>query len=64
MLEFIFNKFGTNIIIINNSPNEDTDNKIFNDLITLIHSLSTTIYSKRNKQKFSIIYQDLTLHTE
>lgn len=64
MLEFIFNKFGTKIIIINDSSNEDTDNEIFNDLITLIHSLSTKIYSKRNKHKFSILHQDLTLYTE
>ena len=64
MLEFIFNKFGTMIIIINDFSNEDTDDEIFNDLITLIHTLSTKIYSKRNKHKFSILHQDLTLHTK
>ena len=49
ILEHIFEKFGTKIIIIN-KPDKYFDNEYFNDLLTLMHSFSTKFYSKRKKQ--------------
>jgi predicted site-specific integrase-resolvase len=50
ILEHIFEKFGTKIIIIN-KPDKYFDNEYFNDLLTLMHSFSTKFYSKRKKHK-------------
>ncbi len=48
VFEKIFKQFGTKIIVINNNY---TDNEPFNDIITLMHSITTKIYSKRNYKK-------------
>ena len=50
-LQELFSKFGTNIIIINNNSNESNDNEIFEELISLMHIFSTTMYSNRRKNK-------------
>jgi predicted site-specific integrase-resolvase len=55
-LQELFNKFGTNIIIINNNSNESNDNEIFEELISLMHIFSTTMYSNRRKNKVNIYY--------
>jgi len=59
-LENIFNKFGTNIIVINDSD-KDTDNEVFEELISLMHSFSTKMYSNRRKKKLTNMKNDLTL---
>ena len=46
ILEYIFSKFGTKIIVLN-KPDKYFDNEYFNDLLTLMHSFSTKFYSKR-----------------
>lgn len=59
-IETIFNKFGTKIIIINNTSS-DNDNEIFEELVSLIHLFSTTMYSNRRKKKLNIVKEDLLL---
>ena len=49
-LESIFKKFGTNIYVINNSPNIQGD--LFNEIISIMHYFSTTEYSNRRKYKY------------
>lgn len=51
-LENICNKFNTNIIVIN-------DNEIFEELISLMHIFSTSLYSNRRKNKINIYKQDI-----
>ena len=58
-LQELFNKFGTNIIIINNNSNESNDNEIFEELISLMHIFSTTMYSNRRKNKVNIYKNDI-----
>jgi predicted site-specific integrase-resolvase len=58
-LQELFNKFGTNIIIINNNSNESNDNEIFEELISLMHIFSTTMYSNRKKNKVNIYKNDI-----
>lgn len=58
-LKELFNKFGTTIITINCSDCEDNDNEIFEELISLMHIFSTTLYSKRRKNKLEIYKKDI-----
>ena len=58
-LQELFRKFGTNIIIINDTSNESNDNEIFEELISLMHIFSTTMYSNRRKNKVNIYKNDI-----
>ena len=58
-LESLLNKFNTNIIVINNIHNQNNDNEIFEELISLMHIFSTTLYSNRRKNKINIYKQDI-----
>ena len=58
-LQELFSKFGTNIIIINDNSNESNDNEIFEELISLMHIFSTTMYSNRRKNKVNIYKNDI-----
>ena len=58
-LQELFSKFGTNIIIINNNSNKSNDNEIFEELISLMHIFSTTMYSNRRKNKVNIYINDI-----
>ena len=58
-LETLLKKFNTNIIIINDNHNQTNDNEIFEELISLMHIFSTTMYSNRRKNKINIYKQDI-----
>jgi len=61
-IKHLFNKFGTNIIEITNnkqSGNNSNDNEIFEELISLMHIFSTTMYSNRRKNKINIYKHDI-----
>ena len=58
-LEAICKRFNTNIIIINEDHNKSNDNEIFEELISLMHVFSTTLYSNRRKNKINIYKQDI-----
>jgi len=58
-IENIFKKFNTKIIIINANHNKNNDNEIFEELISLMHIFSTTMYSNRRKNKINIYKQDI-----
>ena len=56
----IFNRFGTNVITINDED-KDTDNEVFEELISLVHIFSTKMYSNRRKKKLVNMKSDLKL---
>jgi len=61
-VEHLFSKYGTNIIIISNNKqtsNISNDNEIFEELISLMHIFSTTMYSNRRKNKINIFKNDI-----
>jgi len=64
MLETFFNKFGVKIIVLNNIQDKTFEQEFFEDLISLIHSFSMKMYSKRRKKKLELIEQDLSLEKE
>lgn len=58
----LFNKYGTNIIEITKNTqtsNNSNDNEIFEELISLMHIFSTTMYSNRRKNKVNIYKNDI-----
>lgn len=62
IIENIFKKFGTNIVIIGDSEkNKSNDDELFEELISLMHYFSTKTYSNRKKQKLDIAKKDLNL---
>jgi len=60
-IQHLFSKYGTNIIISNNKQpsNISNDNEIFEELISLMHIFSTTMYSNRRKNKINIFKTDI-----
>ena len=58
-LEAMFSRFNTKIVIINQENNVSNDNEIFEELISLMHIFSTTLYSNRRKNKINIYKQDI-----
>ena len=58
-IQSLFNKFGTNIIIINDTHNNSNDNEIFEELISLMHIFSTSMYSNRRINKINIFKNDI-----
>ena len=58
-LEALLKKFNTNIIVMNDHHNQTNDNEIFEELISLMHIFSTTMYSNRRKNKINIYKQDI-----
>lgn len=58
-IQSLFNKFNTNIIIINDTHNNSNDNEIFEELISLMHVFSTSMYSNRRINKINIFKNDI-----
>ena len=61
-VQYLFSKYGANIVIITNNKqpsNITNDNEIFEELISLMHIFSTTMYSNRRKNKINIFKNDI-----
>lgn len=58
-LDFICSKFNTKIVVVNDEHNKSNDSEIFEELISLMHIFSTSMYSNRRKNKINIFKQDL-----
>lgn len=55
----LFSKYGVEIMPTSNKSCNTNDNEIFEELISLMHIFSTTMYSKRRKNKINIYKQDI-----
>jgi len=55
----LFLKYGTKIVTINDTNSKMNDNEIFEELISLMHIFSTTLYSRRRKNKINIYKNDI-----
>jgi predicted site-specific integrase-resolvase len=61
-VQHLFSKYGVSIVIISNNKqtsNTSNDNEIFEELISLMHIFSTTMYSNRRKNKINIFKTDI-----
>lgn len=62
MIENICNKYNTKIIILNEIDNtKTTEQEFLEEVVSLIHSFSMKMYSKRRKAKLELISKDLEL---
>jgi predicted site-specific integrase-resolvase len=65
MFKQLFNKFGTEIIVLNDIDNEKLiEKEIFQEIIDLIHCFTMKIYSQRRKEKLKLIEQQLSLEKQ
>ncbi len=59
LFKHLFLKFGTEIVVINESNSEKLDSEeIFNEIISLIHSFSMKHYSKRKLNKIKSVLSE------
>jgi predicted site-specific integrase-resolvase len=49
LMESIFSNFGTKIVVINATKEEDFQQELTTDLISIIHHFSMKLYSNRQK---------------
>ena len=63
LIEDICAKFGTKIIAINDIEKPD-EQELLSDIISLIHTFSMKVYSKRRKSKMDILGKELELERE
>ena len=61
MIKQLFDRFGTNIVCINESNKKTEEEELLEELISLLHCFSMKSYSKRRQTKYKIIKKDLTL---
>lgn len=62
MIENICTNFGTKIIILDELENsKTTEQEFLEEVISLIHSFSMKMYSKRRKEKLQLVTKDLEL---
>ena len=60
--ENLFDKFDTQIVVLNNKiNNESFEEELSNDLISIIHHFSMKMYSNRRKEKLNLIKKELEL---
>lgn len=58
-IEALFSKYNTKIITISGEFNKSNDTEIFEELISLMHIFSTSMYSNRRINKTNIFKQDI-----
>jgi putative resolvase len=64
-VEKLFKEFGTEIVVLNEIDNTKTaEQEFFEELVSMIHSFSMKMYSKRRKQKLELVAKDLKLECE
>ena len=65
MFKRLFEKFGTEIVVLNELDNpKQIEKEIFEEIITILHSFSMKMYSSRRKEKLTLMEKDLRLETE
>ena len=58
LFKHLFEKFGTEIVVISEAGNQKLDSEeIFNDITSMIHSYSMKLYSKINKNSIEVGYE-------
>jgi len=65
LIESIFKRHGTKIVTISNIDNPKANEQEFlEEIVTLIHSQSMKMYSRRRKEKLDLVSKDLKLESQ
>jgi predicted site-specific integrase-resolvase len=64
MIENLFNKYGCEIIVLNEiDDSKQIEKELFEEIITLLHCFSMKMYSNRRKEKLNLIKKELELES-
>ena len=64
MIENLFNKYGCEIIVLNEiDDNKQIEKELFEEIITLLQCFSMKMYSNRRKEKLNLIKKELELES-
>jgi len=59
LFKFLFQRFGTEIVVISEVGNPKLDSEeIFEEIVSMLHSYSMKIYSKRRNHSIEVGYED------
>jgi len=65
MIKSLFERYGTKLVVIDEETNKKTfEQEFLEEVVSLIHSFSMKMYSKRRKRKLDLIKQDIQLESE
>ena len=65
MINQLFKKFGTEIIVVNDIDNpKEIEKEIFEEIISLLHCFSMKLYSSRRKEKLKLVEKELILENQ
>ena len=65
MINQLFKKFGTEIIVVNDIDNpKEIEKEIFEEIISLLHCFSMKMYSSRRKEKLKLVEKELILENQ
>lgn len=65
MIKKLFAAHGAKIIVVDDlENNKTTEQEFFEDLVSMIHSFSMKMYSKRRKKRLELLKEDLELEKE
>ena len=65
MINQLFKKFGTEIIVVNGIDNpKEIEKEIFEEIISLLHCFSMKMYSSRRKEKLKLVEKELILENQ
>jgi len=61
MWQQLFGQFSCDLVVANNddAENENSENEIFEDIISLLHCFAMRMYSARRKKKITLIEEDM-----
>lgn len=61
MWKQLFKQFHCELIVANEdeNKNDNSDNEIFSDIISLLHCFAMKMYSNRRKKKINLIKEDI-----
>jgi len=59
MFKYLFEYFHTEIVVISETGNKDSDSQeIFEEIVSLLHSYSMKFHSKRKKQRIKEVLSE------
>ena len=59
MFKRLFEEFGCEIVVINDTEDKPDETEIFEEIISMLHCFSMKMYSRRRKRKLELIKEDL-----
>lgn len=59
MFKRLFEEFGCEIVVINDTEDKTDEREIFEEIISMLHCFAMKMYSRRRKRKLELVKEDL-----